>query len=79
MNNESQPNAFSHYEPFVSAVVAGQFLDLHPVTVQRMARRGSLPGHPLCRGKRVVWRFLLSELAAWLKAQFGGDHPQDLK
>jgi hypothetical protein len=55
----------------VDAVVAGNFLDLHPVTIQRMARSGTLPGHPVCRGKRIVWRFLLSELAAWLKARFG--------
>jgi len=72
MENAGQFTALMNFEPFVDAVVAGQFLDLHPVTVQRMARSGTLPGHPLCRGKRVVWRFLLSELAAWLKARFGG-------
>jgi hypothetical protein len=72
MNNANHTSTFASFEPFVDAIVAGKFLDLHPVTIQRMARSGTLPGHPLCRGKRVVWRFLLSELAAWLKAQFGG-------
>jgi hypothetical protein len=68
----SHTNAFVNLEPFVDAVAAGKFLGLHPVTIQRMARSGTLPGHPVCRGKRVVWRFLLSELTAWLKARFGG-------
>jgi hypothetical protein len=71
MEIAGQSGLLMNFEPFVNAVVAGQFLDLHPVTVQRMARTGALPGHPLCRGRRVVWRFLLSELAAWLKARLG--------
>jgi hypothetical protein len=57
----------AHFEPFVNAVIAGKFLGIHPATVQRMARREILPAHPLCQGKRVSWRFLLSELADWLK------------
>jgi hypothetical protein len=72
MINASHTSPFMNLEPFVDAAAAGRFLGLHPVTIQRMARNGTLPGHPVCRGKRVVWRFLLSELAAWLKARFGG-------
>jgi hypothetical protein len=48
MEIAGQSGLLMNFEPFVNAVVAGQFLDLHPVTVQRMARTGALPGHPLC-------------------------------
>jgi excisionase family DNA binding protein len=56
-------------EPFVSAREASQFVRLHPVTVQRLARDGTLPGHPVGDGQRRRWRFLLSELGAWLQAR----------
>lgn len=56
-------------EPFVDAAGAGEFLKLHPATVQRLAREGTLPGHPVTRGKRKKWRFLLSELTNWLSAE----------
>jgi excisionase family DNA binding protein len=54
-------------ERFIDARAAGEFLTLHPVTVQRLARKGELPGHAVCNGKKKHWRFLQSELAAWLK------------
>jgi hypothetical protein len=52
-------------EPFVDAVAAGGFLGLHPLTVQRLAREGRLPGHSVSHGNgvRMHRRFLLSELA----------------
>ena len=56
-------------EPFVDAAGAGEFLKLHPATVQRLAREGTLPGHPVTRGKRRKWRFLLSELKVWLSSE----------
>jgi excisionase family DNA binding protein len=56
-------------EPFVDAVEAGEFLKLHRATVQRLARDGVLPGHPVIRGKRKRWRFLLSELKEWLGSE----------
>lgn len=58
-------------EPFVDAVAAGRFLGLHPVTVQRLAREGRLPGHSVSHknGMRMHWRFLLSELGEWLKSR----------
>jgi hypothetical protein len=56
-------------EPFVDAAGAGEFLKLHPATVQRLAREGTLPGHPVTRGKRKKWRFLLSELKNWLSSE----------
>jgi len=59
------------YERFVDASEAGEFLKLHPVTVQRLARTGVLPGHPIQQRARRRWRFLLSELAQWLKEEDG--------
>ena len=58
-------------EPFVDANAAGTYLKLHPVTVQRFARKGSLPAHPIQQGSRKHWRFLLSELRDWLKGRTG--------
>jgi hypothetical protein len=57
------------FEPFVDAAAAGEFLKLHPATVQRLAREGTLPGHAGIRGKRKRWRFLLSELKGWLGSE----------
>lgn len=56
-------------EPFVSAREASQFVRLHPVTLQRLAREGTLPAHPVGDGQRRRWRFLLSELGQWLQAR----------
>lgn len=64
-------NTLNDFEPFVDAVVAGGYLGLHPETVRRKARKGILPGHPLGEGKRKKWRFLLSELAVWLRTKPG--------
>lgn len=60
-------------EPFVDAAAAGGFLGLHPVTVQRLAREGRLPGHSVSHGNgvRTHRRFLLSELAQWLRSRRG--------
>ena len=59
------------FEPFVGASEAGEFLKLHPVTVQRLARQGVLSGHPVQQKTRRHWRFLLSELGQWLKERDG--------
>jgi excisionase family DNA binding protein len=58
-------------EVFVNATEAGDFLELHPATVQRFARKGLIPAHPVAGGKRRHWRFLRSELAEWLRARTG--------
>lgn len=59
-------------EVFVNASEAGDFLELHPATVQRFAREGLIPAHPVAGGKRKHWRFLRSELAEWLRSRTGG-------
>jgi helix-turn-helix protein len=56
-------------EYFVSAEEAGKFIGFHPRTVQRLAREGIIPGHPLGDGPRKIWRFLISELDAWMRSK----------
>ena len=51
-------------EPFVSPTEAAQFLSIRPRQLLELARANILPGHPIGGGKRRVWRFRLSELAA---------------
>src|ERR1700691_840488 len=51
--------ASNHLEPFVNAREASKFVRFHPVTVQRLAREGLLPGHPVSDGLRRHWRFRL--------------------
>lgn len=48
---------------------AAEYLGLDVKTVTRWARKGYLPAHPLGEGKRKFWRFLESELSAWLAAR----------
>jgi excisionase family DNA binding protein len=56
-------------EPWVDSAKAGEFLGFHAKTVERMARRGQLPGYPVGAGDRKRWRFLLSELDAWMRSR----------
>jgi hypothetical protein len=53
-------------EKFVDQVVASQFLSITPRHLLELARAGTIPAHPLVRGKRRTWRFLLSELSDYL-------------
>ena len=39
-------------------------------TITRWARQAICRAHPLGEGRRKFWRFLESELAAWLAAKF---------
>jgi excisionase family DNA binding protein len=55
-------------EYFVDADEAASFLHIERRTVLRWARKGRIPAHPLDPdATRNVWRFLLSELDAWLR------------
>lgn len=57
---------FSTTEPFVDPQTAAEFLSIRPRRLLELARAHTLPGHALGVGKRKVWRFRLSELAAAL-------------
>jgi len=52
----------------VSQQYAARFLNMHPKTVLRKAREGSLPAHPV-GSDRKRWHFYLSELDDWLRSQ----------
>lgn len=51
------------FESLLTAVEAARLLQIHPKTLQRMARQGRIPA------KRIgdLWRFRASELDAWLR------------
>jgi hypothetical protein len=51
-------------EPFVDPTRAAEFLSIRPRRLLELARKNVLPGYPIGRGQRRVWRFRLSELAA---------------
>ena len=59
-------------ERYVDAVAGGQFVGMHPKTLERLARKGTVPGHPVGEGnRRKRWRFLISELDIWLRTRKG--------
>jgi excisionase family DNA binding protein len=67
---------YSIREAPVNQQHAARFLNLHPKTVLRKAREGSLPAHPVGTGRKR-WHFYLSELDQWLRSQvISGSHPR---
>jgi excisionase family DNA binding protein len=72
----SSPTEFdSLFEPLLDSDGAAQLLKIHPKTLQRMARRGEIPGVQI--GK--LWRFRRSELNAWMECIGKRSHPCRLK
>src|SRR5271165_557972 len=72
------PSERSHSlrEAPVSQQHAARFLNMHPKTVLRKAREGSLPAHPVGTDRKR-WHFYLSELDDWLRSQvISGGHPR---
>ncbi len=66
---EARPTSTDR-EYFVDAGAAARFLSVEPRTILRWAREGHIPAHPLdAKAVRKDWRFLLSELDAWLRSQ----------
>jgi excisionase family DNA binding protein len=59
------PVAPNHFEPLLTPAEAGDLLRIHPKTVIRLAREGSLPALRL--GKH--WRFRRSDLGAWVESR----------
>jgi excisionase family DNA binding protein len=55
--------ANSLFEPLLDSNGAARLLRIHPKTLQRMARRGEIPGVQI--GK--LWRFRKSELNTWME------------
>jgi excisionase family DNA binding protein len=67
-----RPRTVSHkstssFEPLISSQAAAKLLgDIHVKTLQRYARRGSLPGYQI----GGHWYFRASELDGWLQSRF---------
>ena len=53
-------------EQFVDASVAAEYLACSRKHVLRLSRLGIIPAHPISFGRRVNWRYLLSEIHAWV-------------
>lgn len=60
------------YEPLLDAQQAAALLRIHPKTIARLAREGSIPAHRITR----YWRFRAKELDEYVKATLssGNDH-----
>jgi excisionase family DNA binding protein len=61
----------SLFEPLLDSDEAAQLLKIHPKTLQRIARRGEIPGVQI--GK--LWRFRRSELNAWMEGIITRSYP----
>jgi len=68
MTGTAVSEAFLGFEPYVAAEEAAEFLKITPRRVKEMARAGTVPAHPVDPdAERKEWRFLLSELSAWMR------------
>jgi len=57
------------YELPLNTGEAATHLGYHWKTVQRMARSGEIPAHPVSGVRRKTWKFYASELDAWVRAK----------
>jgi excisionase family DNA binding protein len=48
---------------------AAAYVGLHWKTIERMARSGDIPAHPVSGVRRKTWKYYPSELDAWLRAR----------
>jgi excisionase family DNA binding protein len=62
--DESQHNTLQYFEPLRSAEEIAPLVHLHPKTIVRFAREGSIPGKKI--GKQ--WRFRLSQIDRWIES-----------
>ena len=51
------------FEPLLDSAASARLLQIHPKTLQKLARIGRVPAHSVCG----LWRFRASELDDWLK------------
>jgi Helix-turn-helix domain len=73
---DDQGERSSRPEPYVDAREGASFLKMHPKTLMRLAREGSVPAYSISEGTRRHWRFLISELDKWMKTKVNSNaHP----
>jgi predicted DNA-binding transcriptional regulator AlpA len=53
-------------EHFVDAAKVADFLSVSRKHVLRLSKLGRIPAHPISFGERNTWRYLLSEVRAWM-------------
>lgn len=59
-------------EFYVAPEEAATFICVTPRRLKDMARAGKIPAHPVDpNAARKDWRFLLSELSAWMRSNTG--------
>lgn len=64
------------YELPMTTREAAAYVGLHWKTVEKKAREGSIPAHPVSGVHRMTWKFYASELDAWLRGQVSSPrHP----
>lgn len=74
LGDQREPS--SRPEPYVDAPEGAAFLNIHPKTLMRLAREGSVPAYSISEGTRRHWRFLLSELDTWMRSKVNSNaHP----
>jgi excisionase family DNA binding protein len=61
--NNEQTIQLTAFEPTLNSQQAAALLQIHPKTLQKMARQGRVPGHQI----GDLWRFRASELDEWLR------------
>jgi excisionase family DNA binding protein len=65
---------------FLTPEQAADYLGgLNSRTVTRWAREGYLPSYPIGEGKRRFWRFLESDLEAWMLSRRTGTISMDIQ
>src|SRR6185437_6992920 len=59
------------FEPLLDSAAAAKILHIHPKTLQKMARAGTVPGHRI----GDLWRFRVSELDSWIRTAVNFQSP----
>ena len=57
------------YELPMNTKEAAAYVGFHWKTVERMARAGEIPAHPVSGVRRKTWKYYASELDVWLRGK----------
>jgi len=64
-------NEPEHFEPLLDSSEAATLLNIHPKTLQKMARAGTIPAYRI----GDLWRFRASTLDRWLYSIVSSTQP----
>jgi excisionase family DNA binding protein len=67
--NNEQTIQLPAFEPTLNSQQAAALLQIHPKTLQKMARQGRVPAHQI----GDLWRFRASELDEWLRTEISSN------